>query len=537
MSDSTVAALLAFHPGLPMALHELATHRATVQGCFAELSWSVVARLERDRRLGAVAKAQEEARGQLPAYLDSIFAGTFGDGALATREKLVRLSDCDHRFWLLDAQTDLKDGLLAAASAAGVKGASLVRFREALFCVFQADAAIVAAFAQRMSREAAQLANVESARAERTRILAEFGIVARALATGDFTVRGEAFAEDREVMDALNQAAETIDQVLSQVALTGQSLAGAAAEINLGAQVVAKATSEGAAALEEITSNLQEVMGSGKRNAANAQQARGLAEGARDSAVLGAADLAKMSLATERIRATATQTAKVIRVIDEIAFQTNLLALNAAVEAARAGDAGRGFAVVAEEVRALAMRSAEAARDTSRMIDESVRSAEDGVKLNAAAVAGFQEITSRVGAVVEVMAEIALATEQQSQSVALIGATVESMSRSSQQTAAAMEESAAAAQELTSQSGDIARLLAGFSLSGEGYAPAREPSALRVPLRASTGTRRSSPPPKSVPPKPRAPERNQTLSKATGNAAAKLIPFDDDEGQDGLLDF
>ncbi len=177
--------------------------------------------------------------------------------------------------------------------------------------------------------------------------------------------------------------------------------AAASGQISSGSQSLSQSSSEQASALEEISSSLQT-----KQNTSNAQEARRLSEAARTSTLKGVDSMQRLSAAMDQIKASSDSTAKIVKTIDEIAFQTNLLALNAAVEAARAGDAGKGFAVVAEEVRNLAMRSAEAAKNTSTLIEESVHKAEGGVSINQEVLKNLQEInehTNKLAADVSVV--------------------------------------------------------------------------------------------------------------------------------------
>jgi methyl-accepting chemotaxis protein len=220
--------------------------------------------------------------------------------------------------------------------------------------------------------------------------------------------------------------------------------------------------------LEEVSSSLQEMSSMTKQNALNAREAKGVAEQARGSADKGVESMNRMSSAINQIKTSSAATAKIVKTIDEIAFQTNLLALNAAVEAARAGDAGRGFAVVAEEVRNLAMRSAEAAKNTANLIEEAVKNSENGVAINVEVLKNFQEITEKTNKVSQVMAEIAAASDQQDQGISQLNKAVEQLNQLTQQNAANAEESASAAEEMSSQSEEMRSMVAGFKLTGYG---------------------------------------------------------------------
>ncbi|MHC4214719.1 MAG: methyl-accepting chemotaxis protein, partial [Planctomycetota bacterium] len=186
-------------------------------------------------------------------------------------------------------------------------------------------------------------------------------------------------------------------------------------------------------------------------NADNAQQANTLASEARKAADNGTSSMARMNDAIQEIQKSSDETAKIIKVIDEIAFQTNLLALNAAVEAARAGEAGKGFAVVAEEVRNLAMRSAEAAKNTSDLIEESVKNSKNGVDIANEVGKVLEEIVTGIGKTSDLVGEIAAASQEQAQGIDQVNTAVTQMDKVTQQNAANAEESASASEELSAQ--------------------------------------------------------------------------------------
>jgi methyl-accepting chemotaxis protein len=285
-------------------------------------------------------------------------------------------------------------------------------------------------------------------------------------------VNGEYQGDHAKIKNVLNQALDNLEDNLEHVLAGAQQAAAASAQINGGSHNLSHGASQQASALEEASSSLQEMSAMTKQNAANAKEARDLSESARASADRGVESMNRLSNAIRKIKDSSDQTAKIIKTIDEIAFQTNLLALNAAVEAARAGDAGRGFAVVAEEVRNLAIRSAEAAKNTAAMIETSVKNADGGVVINQEVLANLKEISEQVSKVTKVVAEITAASEQQSQGIDQITTAVEQMNHVTQQTASNAQESASAAEELSAQSHEMMSLVASFKLMRTNTAPA-----------------------------------------------------------------
>ncbi len=246
-----------------------------------------------------------------------------------------------------------------------------------------------------------------------------------------------------------------IKKILSRISEdlneASEQVASAAGQVSSASQSLAEGATEQAAGLEETSSSLEEMSSMTKQNADNAQQANTLAADARKAASSGSESMARMSEAIDEIQKSSDETAKIIKVIDEIAFQTNLLALNAAVEAARAGEAGKGFAVVAEEVRNLAMRSAEAAKNTAAMIEESVKNANNGVEIASEVSKVLEDIVEGVTKTTDLVGEIAAASREQAQGINQVNTAVSQMDKVTQQNAANAEESASASEELSAQ--------------------------------------------------------------------------------------
>ncbi len=246
-----------------------------------------------------------------------------------------------------------------------------------------------------------------------------------------------------------------LKRIIAGLAYGASQVAAAARQVAGSSQQMAEGASTQASSLEETSATLEELTSQTRQNAANAEQANTMAASARDAAQRGTHAMAQMVEAINKIRASANDTAKIIRTIDEIAFQTNLLALNAAVEAARAGEAGKGFAVVAEEVRNLAQRSAEAARNTTGLIEDSQRNSESGVKASEQVAQILTEIANVAAKVTEVNAEVSTATREQAQGIEQINIVVSQMDQLTQSNAASSEEAASASEELSGQAVEL----------------------------------------------------------------------------------
>jgi methyl-accepting chemotaxis protein len=322
-----------------------------------------------------------------------------------------------------------------------------------------------------------------------------------------------AFAITRSITKPVSRIATTLGAGADQTA-------SASSQVSASSQSLAQGASEQAASLEETSSALEEMSSMTKKNADTAQQAAALAADARQAADRGASSMQKMSGAIADIEKSAQETAKIIKVIDEIAFQTNLLALNAAVEAARAGEAGKGFAVVAEEVRNLAMRSAEAAKNTSSLIEQSVGNAKAGVSIADEVGKSLGEIVDCNTKVNGLIAEIAAASKEQATGVEQVNMSVSQMDKVTQQNAANAEESAAASEELSSQAEQlrlcVSDLLKLVGASQASVAQTRPTPVEVAPTRISTPTPAQRP--IRIPPKP---AQQPTQAK-------DVIPFGDD---------
>jgi methyl-accepting chemotaxis protein len=321
-------------------------------------------------------------------------------------------------------------------------------------------------------------------------------VVARAVAGGDLsapiTVQGT--NEAAQLMEALQEMQASLAEVVSTVRDGSDSVAVASAQIAQGNNDLSSRTESQASALEETAAAMEQLGSTVHQNADNARTANQLAQSASKVAVKGGEVVAQVVDTMKGISAASHRISEIIGVIDGIAFQTNILALNAAVEAARAGEQGRGFAVVATEVRSLAGRSAEAAKEIKALIDVSSERVDKGTALVDQAGATMTEVVSSIRRVTDLMGEISAASVEQSQAVAQVGEAVQQMDQTTQQNAALVEESAAAADSLKDQAQDLVRVVSVFTLPGGRMRRAAAPKSVARPRPAPVAPRVSTAP-------------------------------------------
>ena len=423
------------------------------------------------------------------AFQTDAAEGMLGTGAFdraCADDPSVRMSD-RYRTMFASFRSDLE----ALYAATGARRAAESRYRASALALLASVTAFEKAGDAAMTDEAARAASVAATASLGTiaigavasllcigaaivigrsivRPLSRLNDAMRDVAQGDGDLgrRLDAHGSDElsEVAASFNSFTEKIARSIESVRAQAHELSGGAAKINETSRTIAQDASEQAATLEQVTASIEELAAMVGRTAHHSSNAAEIAGRARGDADSGASRMRELVGAMDGIRTSSDKIASIIRVIDEIAFQTNLLALNAAVEAARAGDAGRGFAVVAQEVRSLAMRSAEAARDTANLIEESGARAEKGVKLVGDVEDVFGRIVGGSREVADLLGEISRASRDQSDAIRQVSGSMQEIDQTTQANAAASEELAAAASETSDQVGAIRGTLSGFKV-------------------------------------------------------------------------
>lgn len=280
----------------------------------------------------------------------------------------------------------------------------------------------------------------------------------------DQQITSEYLGDFDAIKTALNGITTTLSNTMSDIDIAAEQVEIGAQQISDGGQALSQGTTEQASSIQELTASIEEVAGETKKNALHADEANELAMKVRSNAKVGNEQMNAMVSAMIDINESSKSISKIIKVIDDIAFQTNILSLNAAVEAARAGQHGKGFAVVAEEVRALAARSAEAAKETTNLIESSIKSVETGTQIASQTEASLKEILSEIGKVTGLVGNIAQASNEQAIEIAQITQGIEQVSQVVQTNSATAEESAAASEELSGQAEILKQMVGTFKL-------------------------------------------------------------------------
>ncbi|MCL2221846.1 MAG: methyl-accepting chemotaxis protein [Oscillospiraceae bacterium] len=278
--------------------------------------------------------------------------------------------------------------------------------------------------------------------------------------TREITVRS-----DKDLLNiALNDMVNNLNRMFGDIQASTSQVSTGSKQIADGAQTLAQGSTEQAASVQQLSSSISEIAKKTKDNAQMAEKAASLANDIRSSAEKGSSQMDEMMMAVKDINESSQNIGKVIKSIDDIAFQTNILALNAAVEAARAGQHGKGFAVVAEEVRNLAAKSAEAAKDTESLIADSITKAELGSKIADETSASLSEIVSGIGESSRLVGDIARSSEEQTVGITQINTGIDQVANVVQQNSATAEQSAAASEEMSGQSDMLEQLISQFKL-------------------------------------------------------------------------
>jgi methyl-accepting chemotaxis protein len=438
-------------------------------------------------------RAKSSQAAQWASLLSGDYGETFARAAIATGQTHAR-TGVETRWFLGGYAIMLEHLIKAAINANRPKGMFAGRAQGASDDLGEAVATMVKAAL--LEIDFAIGAYVESAEAERRggenetrahlqRMASIMSEALSALAEGDLTaVVGEGMPTEFNALKSdFNTAAAKLRQVVSAISSTADGISVGSDQIAQASDDLSRRTEQQAASLEETAAALDEITATVRKTAAGARQASEVVNAAKDDAEHSGQVVGKAVSAMSQIEKSSQQIAQIIGVIDEIAFQTNLLALNAGVEAARAGEAGRGFAVVAQEVRALAQRSAEAAKEIKALISASSAQVGSGVELVGQTGQALQRIVTKVAEIDALVSEIAASAQEQATGLAEVNTAVNQMDQVTQQNAAMVEQTTAASRSLKNETVELARLANSFHV-GDNHRRAQAAPARAAPPQA-----------------------------------------------------
>ena len=410
-------------------------------------------------------------------YVNHMFVSTIRDLEQDLRRDLPRLSSAS----LVGARIDVlyKDPSVALRTLQGLQGKHVEEVTLGAHTFRTVASPVVSETGERIGT-VLEWAN----RTQEVAVEAEMEQILHSVLQGDLerriTLVGKA-AFFEKMGRGVNQLADNMAQLVSQVKAAARSVYSGAEEISTGTENLSQRTEQQSTSLEETASSMEEMTSTVRANADNANQANELAIAAREQAEKGGAVVGKAVKAMGEINVASKKIADIIGVIDEIAFQTNLLALNAAVEAARAGEQGRGFAVVASEVRSLAGRSATAAKEIKDLIRDSVKKVEDGSVLVTQSGQTLEQIVGSVKKVSSIVAEIAAASREQSSGIEQVNRAVMQMDELTQQNASLVGEATASSQAMSEQARELDEMMSRYRVGAAAADAASRPTKARVP--------------------------------------------------------